>query len=108
VLSLILLGQPDATAVKAGGDYLLRNPVGDGGHYYYATYYCAQAAWQLGGEYWKNLNRQITTSLIAKQRPDGAWGNGSNAGAEASNPFCTSMAVLALAVPYRYLPIYQR
>lgn len=103
ILALSLMGQPDAPEVKAGGDFLLRTPVGNGGHYYYAVYYCSQAAWQLGGQYWSTLSREIFSDLLARQRGDGSW-----SGAEGGDTVCTGMAILALTVPYRYLPIYQR
>jgi len=107
ILALSLLGEPDADEVKPAGDYLLRNFNNlRGEHYYYAAYYCAQAAWQLGGNYWTTLNRQITQDpdgLIQKQKVDGHW-----EGSEGGDVVCSSMAILALTVPYRYLPIYQR
>ncbi len=105
VLALSLMGQPNSPEVKAGGDYLLRNvgQIGEGGHYYYSVYYCSQAAWQLGGNYWTIINRAISDNLLAKQAANGSWSGG-----ESDESYCTSMAILALTVPYRYLPIYQR
>ena len=107
VLSLILMGRPDDRAVKTGGDYLLRNPIGRSDHYYYAVYYVSQAAWQLGGQYWTNVHRQISADLLNRQRPDGSWG-GDGGGVETNPAYATAMALLALSVQYRYLPIYQR
>jgi len=110
VLTLILLGDPNAPEVKAGGDYLLRTNLdssrGGAAHYYYTLYYCSQAAWQLGGQYWTLLSRQINDSLLRRQKADGSWSEGG--GTEGGQPYCTAMAILALTVPYRYLPIYQR
>jgi len=104
VLALSLMGKPDMDEVKAGGDYLIRTPLGNGdGHYFYTVYYCAQAAWQLGDKYWPVLNPRITQDVLKKQKGDGSWGGG-----ETSDQYCTAMAILALSVPYRYLPIYQR
>ncbi|HEY4329539.1 MAG TPA: prenyltransferase/squalene oxidase repeat-containing protein [Phycisphaerae bacterium] len=105
VLALSLMGQPDAPEVRAGGDFLLhaQDVTSGDGHYYYTVYYCSQAAWQLGGTYWAALNNTISASIRSKQRGDGSWGGG-----ESSDAYCTAMAILALTVPYRYLPIYQR
>ncbi len=103
VLALSLMGQPDSPEVKAGGDFLLRNDPTAGNHYFYSVYYCSQAAWQLGGTYWTTLNQRISNSLRSKQTPAGNW-----TGGEGGDAVCTSMAILALTVPYRYLPIYQR
>jgi len=106
VLALSLMGKPNESEVKSGGDYLLRtvrSPIPDEGHYYYTVYYCSQAAWQLGGNYWTTLNQRLSADIRAKQKADGHWGEG-----ESSDAYCTAMAILALTVPYRYLPIYQR
>jgi hypothetical protein len=106
ILALSLMGKPDDPRVRAGGDYLLRNfdPVHpSGAYYYYTIYYVSQAAWQLGGNYWTVLNQRLSTDVRARQKPDGHW-----TGGEANDHYCTAMAVLALTVPYRYLPIYQR
>ena len=103
ILALSLMGQADAPEVKAAGDFLLRTKITGDGHYYYTVYYRSQAAWQLGGQYWTTLNRDISADLRSKQRGDGSWSGG-----ESSDAYCTAMAILALTVPYRYLPIYQR
>jgi hypothetical protein len=106
VLALTLLGQADAPEVKAGGTYLMTNTAditGRANFYYYTVYYCSQAAWQLGGNYWTKINRDISANLRHRQRKDGSWSGG-----ESSDAYCTAMAILALTVPYRYLPIYQR
>ena len=109
ILALELLGQHNTPEALAAGDYLRLNPISENeGFYYYSVYYCAQAAWQLGGNYWTDINRPIRRSLLQSQLPDGSWsverGNETIGGA----PYGTSMAILALTVPYRYLPIYQR
>jgi hypothetical protein len=106
VLALTLMGKPNEPEVKAGGDFLLRTSLEHTDHYYYAVYYCSQAAWQLGGRYWTTLNASITRDLLSKARVDGSWGTGG--GVEDSSTYSTAMAILALTVPYRYLPIYQR
>jgi hypothetical protein len=110
ILALELLGQHNTPEALAGGDFLRLHPIAndEDGYYYYTVYYCAQAAWQLGGDYWTDINRPIRQSLLQSQRQDGSWsvegGNESMGG----TPYATSMAILALTVPYRYLPIYQR
>ena len=44
-------------------------------------------------------------AYLPRQRGSGAWpGHGS----EQSEPYATAMTILAFAVPYRQLPVYQR
>ncbi len=100
ILVLALLGHPDAPEVKAGGDYLLRTPIVQSpNHYFYTVYYCSQAAWQLGGSYWDNINREISSDLLRRQRPDGSWTSASSGDNEGGDSYCTAMAILSLTVP---------
>ena len=69
-----------------------------GGHYYYANYYAIQAMVQAGDKEYADWYPKIRDALIAKQRKDGSWGDGHE----------TPMAIITLATPHRYIPIYQR
>jgi hypothetical protein len=112
ILALCLLGESKAPQVAAGGDHLLRSNITGSPHYFYTMYYCAQAAWQLGladKKYWDSINGEVSASLIGKQAPDGSWpASGDGDVGRGGQSYGTAMAILALTVPYRYLPIYQR
>jgi prenyltransferase beta subunit len=104
-------GQEHAPEAIAGGEYLLKNPPTDPGStefYFYAVYYCSQALNQLGGKYYEVAYPKLRDALLAHQQENGAWKGGSNQEAEAGEAYRTSMAVLALSVPFRYLPLYQK
>lgn len=70
----------------------------------YGTYYIAQAMFQLGGRYWKAYAEWLYPYWLGNQGEDGAW----SGSPELCPAYVTSMVVLALTVPYRQLPIYQR
>jgi hypothetical protein len=115
VLSLEMLGQhtdkePHLPEALAGGEYLLKHPLTNPGDefYYYSIYYGSQAANQLGGKYWDGIYPKIRDTLQPRQRPDGSWPPGPGAEGSAGPAYSTSMAVLALCVPYHYLPLYQK
>lgn len=92
-----------------GGSYLLRHPPRWGeGHFYYSVYYGSQAMFQLSGNYWKSYREKLHEALLPNQRDDGSWQGGDASDSSYGAGYGTSMAVLALAVEYRYLPIYQR
>lgn len=74
-----------------------------GGHAYYAHYYASQAFYQAGDSYWRDYYPQAAKQLIEQQGDDGAW-QGDGIGPV----YGTSMALVILQLPYRYLPIYQR
>ncbi len=78
---------------------------GDAPTTFYGLYYTSQALFQLGGKHWRDFGVWMYNTWIPKQGKDGAW---RAAGNEAGPAYSTAMTVLALTVPYRMLPIYQR
>lgn len=111
ILGLELCGKDEHRSpevLKAGG-YLLRNlPRFGEPHFSYSIYYCTQATFQLGGNYWEAYRPRMQDSLLRNQNANGSW-YGRPGEDQAYGPnYCTSMAVLALTVEYRFLPIYQR
>jgi len=109
VMALLMCGQRDSRAVLMGLEYLRKLPeskFGDERFYLYGHYYAIQAMYQAGESYYQEWYPHIRDSLLAKQKPDGSWSAG---GGEESDPcYGTSMSILILGVPYRFLPIYQR
>jgi hypothetical protein len=105
-----MLGEHASKEAKAGGDFLLDNPVTNPheGLYYYSVYYIAQALYHLGEKYYEQGYPKLRDSLLANQGPEGTWPVGSGQEQEAGEAYRTSMAVLALCVPYRYLPLFQK
>ena len=94
-----------------GGAYLLKHPLNArDGHFYYGVYYVSQAMFQLGGNYWESFRPVLHRLLLRDAAPqgNGGWLGGGADGAIYGGAYSTSMAILALTVEYRYLPIYQR
>jgi len=96
-------------ALKAGS-YLLKSPPRWGTpHFFYSIYYCSQATFQLGDNYWDYFRPHLHETLFRNQNKDnGCWTGGDFDGQTYGANYCTAMGVLALTVEYRYLPIYQR
>jgi hypothetical protein len=91
-----------------GGAYLLKNlPRWGSAHFFYGIYYCSQATFQLGDNYWKYFRPHLHEQLLRNQKDNGCWIGGDADQYYGAN-YCTSMGVLALTVEYRFLPIYQR
>jgi hypothetical protein len=111
ILSSILIGgDKNAPEVQKAGEYLVANPPDhDVEFYFYAVYYDSQALNQLGGKYWQTTYPKLVDHLLTLQQDNGAFrfGGGSGQENDAGEAYRTSMAVLALCVPYRYLPLYQ-
>jgi hypothetical protein len=111
VLCLYLLGASDganAARIDAAAQFLQAHPIDDAIAYpYYATYYVAQAAFQRDADAWPRIGRPALERLIRTQDKDGSWPP-SKSGQEPGHVYPTAMAVQALTVPYRLLPVYQR
>ena len=69
-------------------------------HYY--RYYMAQALFQSDPATWQTWNRRLIEQLLSEQREDGSFTSGHG------QPYATGMTVLALALNYRLLPVYER
>lgn len=106
VMSLLMCGEREHAAVKGGIRYLEELPAAkftQTEYYYYGHYYAIQSMYQAGEAHYQQWYPRIRDALVAKQTADGSWPGG-----EGGPDFCTSLAVLILGVPYRFLPIYQR
>lgn len=109
ILSLELCGEHASPEALAGAKYLLAHPPSWGSDYFfYEAYYCPQALFQLGDEFFLPYFNQLLPILLDRQEPDGSWYSPTGNDRTGGRNYCTAMAILALAVEYRYLPIYQR
>jgi hypothetical protein len=73
------------------------------GHYReYALYYEAQALFQGDIESWEKWNTLLVRQLKESQLPDGSFKG------DMGSEVATSLSLLALALNYRFLPIYER
>lgn len=112
-LCLLLTGHHDSEEVEKARRWIM-------GHYrrlprenfaLYGSYYVMQAAFQIGGETWRDIGAWFYERYLPEQQEDGSWGAGSGGRhiAERQTPaYNTALVVNALAVPYRQLPAYQR
>jgi hypothetical protein len=91
-------------ALQAGSVLLAHPPAWNGPHFCYSVYYCSQAMFQLGNNYWSFFRPKLHKVLLDSQQANGCWQANDGYGPN----YSTAMAVLALAVEYRFLPIYQR
>ncbi|MAK46888.1 MAG: hypothetical protein CMI24_06505 [Opitutae bacterium] len=108
LLAMQVCGQYESPFVLGAADWLLENePKTNRKFFFYGTYYYAQAMYQRGDEHADKSRKLVEEILLPMQKENGRWqGGGSESGA--GDVYCSSMAMLALAVKYHYLPIYQR
>jgi hypothetical protein len=104
-----LAGQRDSQLVNDALRYLssLSPGIFDEGtpYYHYSHYYAIQAMVQAGDDKYSKWYPQVRDALISQQTSQGAWGKAAKPG---SISYKTPMAIIILATPHRYIPIYQR
>jgi len=110
LLCLELCGRHRDQAAVGAGKWIQANLPRTIGHefFYYALYYCSQGMFQLGGEDWVAWAIHMYEMMLKFQKEDGSWPQGGGNEAVCGPVYSTAMAVLALSVSYRQLPIYQR
>ena len=70
------------------------------GHYFYGHYYAVQAMFLAGGDYWGDWYPAIRDELCDRQQEGGNWDG------DFSQDYATSMALIILQMPNRYLTVY--
>ncbi|WP_422928172.1 prenyltransferase/squalene oxidase repeat-containing protein [Singulisphaera sp. PoT] len=109
ILVLEICGAHQTPEAVAGAEYLRKHPPRwEASYFFYEVYYCSQALFQMGDAYFLGYYPALVSILLANQEKDGSWLSGDANDRTGGRNYCTAMAVLALAVEYRYLPIYQR
>jgi hypothetical protein len=109
ILALEICGEHLTPEAVAGAEYLVKHPPHwSSPYFFYEVYYGPQAMFQMGDKYFLNYYPKLVPILLDHQERDGSWLSGDGNDRSGGRNYCTAMAVLALAVEYRYLPIYQR
>jgi hypothetical protein len=115
ILSLQLGGEHDTPIARQAGDWILaqrhRTYNGPGAgkldRYHYSMYFCSQAMFQLGGDYWAQFYPDLLDTLVENQQKDGSWEPESINDGPYGSAYTTALAILALTPPYQILPIDQ-
>ena len=93
----------DLPQYKATIEYLKQRPEQPpNGYREYACYYEAQALFQGDLPTWEKWNKMLVRQLKQQQQPDGSFTG------DFGPQVATSLSLLALALNYRFLPIYER
>lgn len=109
ILCLEICGEHHTAEALGGANLLIRRPLmPQDQFFYYGVYYCTLGMFQIGGQHWDVLRDQMEPMVLNLQLPDGRWEPQRGEETRPGSVYCTAMSVLALAVEYQYLPIYQR
>ncbi len=82
-----------------------------GGSAMYFIYYCTQAMFQGGDNYWPKWNDEIRNLMVKNQAPDGHWPcppkSGEIQAMDKTPVYATALGALVLETYYRFLPMYE-
>jgi len=110
IYSLQVCGEYDDPKVKSGSKYLFEKFDKNQQYLTYGNFYAAPAHYMMGGKVWADWYAKMKEFLIAdvKPLPEGNyfWETGATG---APGPlWTTAVNAMILAMPYHYIPLYQR
>ncbi len=109
ILCLEICGVHESQEAIGAADVLLKEPLKfNDSYFYYGVYYCSIGMFKLGGKYWEQTRGHLFPILLQHQDADGSFTAQDASEKRQGGVYSTSLAVLALSIEYRYLPIYQR
>lgn len=109
ITALEVCGAHAAPESLGGAEYLLANPLDrDTSYLFYGVYYTGVGMFKLGGRYAERTRERLVEYLLSQQNSDGSWESPHGGERAHGRVYSTTLAVLALTIEYRYLPIYQR
>lgn len=109
VYSLQVCGLYDDPMVAQGIKYLSEN-TRDRGWFTYGHFYAAPAHYMIGGETWEKWYREIHETLMTRVRRSGNLAHWTHIDGrqDGGEVYATAAYTMILAMPYNYLPLYQR
>ncbi len=109
IVALEVCGEHRTEETLSAAKMILARPLSKGEHYfYYGAYYCTVGMFKVGGDEWLQSRESLYRTTLDLQNPIGYWNPEDGTERQAGKVYSTSLAVLALAIEYGYLPIYQR
>lgn len=105
IYSLQVCGQYDDPLVAAGSEYLFDKNKPNQQWWTYGCNYAAPAQYMIGGPTWKRWYAFMKDELMRTVRREGdlCYWNG-----DVSPVYCTAVHMTILAMPWHYIPLYQR
>ena len=111
IYSLQVAGKYDDPHVKAGSEYLFEK-ADDREWFTYGHFYAGPAQYMIGGETWTTWYARMRELLLKEVKREGElayWESTLDKQNKGLCPlYCTAVYTTILAIPYHYIPLYQR
>lgn len=107
VYALQVCGLYDDKMVLDGSAYYLKNYQNDKQYFTYGVNYAGPVHYMIGGDTWRKFYADVRTRIIKDAKSQGSlfYWNPQGPGGES---YGTAVSIGVLAMPYGYLPLYQR
>ena len=106
-----MCGQYDDPNVMAGSAFLFKRK-DDREWFTYGNFYAAPAQYMIGGDTWQQwytLMRDLLMKAVQREGALAFWEPRLDRGTDPVGPiYCTAVYTTILAMPYHYIPLYQR
>ncbi len=110
IYSLQVCGLYEDPMVKRGSDYLFQRRT-DRSWFTYGSYYAAPAQFMIGGDTWRKWYTFIQPELmrtVVREGDKAFWREEGGGHGSVGPVFVTAVNTTILAMPWHYLPLYQR
>ena len=109
IYSLQVCGLYEDPLVLKGSKYLFANHRASQTWYVYGNFYAAPAQYMIGGETWERWYKVVGSSVVKDVKKEGSIYRWDSNGRGGVGPiYTTSVFTTMLAMPYHYIPLYQR
>ena len=115
IYSLQVCGEYNDPLVKVGSEYLLRHEAKDEKTWFtYGQFYACPAQYMIGGTKWEQWYKEVKKALLEHVVRDGESVRWEPAALDTGTTvwlgplYCTAVYTTILAIPYNYIPLYQR
>lgn len=111
IYSLQVCGHYDDPKVRTGADYLMGKFKPGDRWFTYGNFYAAPAMYMIGGDTWRTWYEKVNPALMSKVKNGEGGQHYWERDLDGSSPgpiYSTAVYAMILAMPYHYLPLYQR
>ena len=109
IYCLQVCGLYDDPMVKRGSQYLFNGtPVDENEWFTYGHFYAAPAQYMIGGDTWKRWYERMNTQLMSTVKREGDLASWAPIDHKVGDLYATAVYATILAMPYHYVPLYQR
>ncbi len=108
IYCLQVCGHYDDPMVGTGSAFLFKNHPSEHEWFTYGHFYAAPAQYMIGGDTWKRWYERMNKHLMDEVKREGEFATWEPIDHKVGTLYATAVYATILAMPYHYIPLYQR